>query len=105
MRVLVSEDMDEIIAAAGKLGSYRTEDEFMRDAINTLLAANKDLRLEIAIELYKEEKIQIGRAAESADLNYEDIKEKISEKGVELKRGPESADEMEDRSEELLGKA
>ncbi|PSH01576.1 MAG: hypothetical protein BRC27_01700, partial [Nanohaloarchaea archaeon SW_10_44_10] len=81
------------------------KDEFVRDAINTLLAANKELRLELAVELYEEEKISLGRAAEIADLNYEDMKEEFSSRGIELRRGPESVEEMEEESEDLLGKA
>ena len=100
----VFEDAEDIIEAGGKVGSYRDKEEFVRDAINTLLAANKELRLELAVELYEEEKISLGRAAEIADLNYEDMKEEFS-RGIEIRRGPESVEEMEEESENLLGKA
>ncbi|KAF5417430.1 MAG: hypothetical protein C5S49_03395 [Candidatus Methanogaster sp.] len=33
-------------------GFYKNEEEFVNDAINTLLAARKDLRISIACELY-----------------------------------------------------
>ncbi|PSG99742.1 MAG: hypothetical protein BRC28_03120 [Nanohaloarchaea archaeon SW_4_43_9] len=101
----VFEDAEDIIEAGGKVGSYRDKDEFVRDAINTLLAANKELRLELAVELYEEEKISLGRAAELADLSYEEIKEELSGRGIEIRRGPESVEEMEEDSENLLGKA
>lgn len=101
----VFEDTDDIIEAGGRIGSYRSKDEFMRDAINTLLAANKELRLELAVELYEEEKISLGRAAEIADLNYEEMKDKLFERDIEIRRGPESVEEMEEDSEDLLGKA
>lgn len=101
----VFEDTDEIIEAGGRISSYGSEDEFMRDAINTLLAANKDLRLELAIELYEEEKISLGRAAEISGLDHEKMKDELFERGIEIRRGSESVDEMEEDSEDLLGKA
>jgi predicted HTH domain antitoxin len=101
----VFEDTDDIIEAGGRIGSYRSKDEFMRDAINTLLAANKELRLELAVELYEEEKVSLARAAEIADLSYEEMKTELFERGIELRRGAESVEEMEEESEDLLGKA
>ena len=34
-------------------GFYKNEGEFIKEAINTLLATRKDLRITIACELYK----------------------------------------------------
>ena len=34
-------------------GFYKSEGEFIKEAINTLLATRKDLRITIACELYK----------------------------------------------------
>jgi predicted HTH domain antitoxin len=93
----IFEDTEDIIEAGGRIGSYRRKEEFMRDAINTLLAANKELRLELVAELYKEEKISLGRAAEIADLGYEEMKKEFFERDVEIRRGSESAEEMEEK--------
>lgn len=101
----VFEDIGEIIEAGVRTGSYRSKDEFVGDAINTLLAANKELRLELAVELYEDEKISLGRAAEMSDLNYEEMKGEPFERDIEIRRGPESAEEMEEDAEDLLGKA
>ena len=48
--------VEYILNASEKLG-YRKED-ILRDAINMFLAANKELREKIAMELYKEGKIR-----------------------------------------------
>lgn len=100
----VFEEFEDIIEAGGRIDSYRTKDEFVKDAINTLLAANKELRVELAAELYEEEKISLGRAAEIADLSYEKMKEKLLKRDIRVRKGPASADEMEKDSEDLLGK-
>ena len=101
----VIEDTDDIIEAGANVGSYRDENEFVREAINTLLAANKDLRIDLAVELYKKGKISLGRAAEIADLNYNEIKEELVERDVGIRRGPENVEEMGKDSEDLLDKA
>ena len=99
------EDTDDIIEAGGRIGSYRSEDEFVRDAIDTLLAANKNLRIDLAVDLYEQEKVSLGRAAEIASLDYETLKKELAERAVEIRRGPESVDELENESEDLLGNA
>lgn len=55
-----------------------------------------DSKIEKAVELYREEKISLGRAAEISDLNYEEMKEELSERGIEIRRGPESVKELEE---------
>ena len=42
-----------------KTGYYDSTSEFMRDAMRTLLRARKDLRIAIAMVLYKEVKISL----------------------------------------------
>ena len=56
-------------------GFYKTEEEFIKEAINTLLATRKDLRITIACELYKRDEISFGKACEIASLNIEEMKE------------------------------
>mgnify|MGYP001566812114 FL=1 len=43
-----------------KTGYYDSTSEFLRDAMRTLLATRKDLRISIATILYKENKISPG---------------------------------------------
>jgi len=47
-------------------GLYRDADKFIKEAVNTLMTARKDLRVSIACELYKREEISLGKACESA---------------------------------------
>ncbi|MBI4980079.1 UPF0175 family protein [Candidatus Woesearchaeota archaeon] len=83
------------LSAIPDTGYYDSTSEFLRDAMRTLLATRKDLRIAIASVLYKEGKISLGKAAEIADVNYEDIKKILVEKGIKLKRGAETREEME----------
>ena len=91
----VSEElMKKEMKAVTSTGLYRDEEEFIKEAINTLLAARKDLRVAIACELYKREEISFGKACEIASLNIEDLKEELYKKGIRRKVNV-SLDEME----------
>ena len=63
-------------------GFYRDEEEFIKEAINTLLAARKDLRVSVACELYKRDEISLGKACEIASLNIEEMKEVLYKRGI-----------------------
>ena len=91
----ISEDiMKKELKVISKTGLYRDEEEFVKEAINTLLAARKDLREAIACELYKRDEISFGKACEIASLNIEEMKEVLYKKGIR-RRVNVSLDEME----------
>ncbi len=91
--------VEYILNASEKLG-YRKED-ILRDALNMFLAANKELRERIAMELYKEGKISLGKASEIAGLSYEDMKQLLIKNNIILRRGPESAGELREKAKRL----
>ncbi len=91
--------VEHILNASEKLG-YRKED-ILRDAINMFLAANKELREKIAMELYKEGKISLGKASEIAGMSYEDMKELLIKNNITIRRGPESAKELREKVKRL----
>lgn len=91
----ISEDlMKKELNVISKTGLYRDEEEFVKEAINTLLAARKDLREAIACELYKRDEISFGKACEIASLNIEEMKEVLYKKGIR-RRVNVSLEEME----------
>jgi len=79
----ISEDlMKKELNVISKTGLYRDDEEFVKGAINTLLAARKDLRVVIACELYKRDEISFGKACEIASLNIEEMKEVLYKKRI-----------------------
>ena len=62
---------------------YDSVEEFIKDAIETLLIARKDLRIEIACEMYKNGEISIGKVCEIAGLDIEKVKEELYKRGIE----------------------
>jgi len=91
----ISEDlMKKELKVIPDTGLYKDEEEFVKEAINTLLAARKDLRVAIACELYKREEISFGKACEIASLNIEEMKEVLYKKGIR-RRVNVSSEEIE----------
>ena len=89
------------LGAIPETGYYDSTSEFLRDAMRTILAARKDLRIAIASVLYKEDKISLGRAVEIADVSYEEMKKILTEKGIRLLRGVSTPREMEGQLEKI----
>jgi len=82
-------------------GFYKSGDDFIKDAINTLLAARKDVRIAIACELYKREEISFGKACEIASVDMDEMKEILHTKGIDRKSGL-TIREMYDIAEEAV---
>ncbi len=55
----------------------------------------------IAIELYREGKVSLGKACEISGLSYEDMKELLNKNKVEIRRGSESLEELKIKAKEL----
>lgn len=82
-------------------GLYRDEEEFIKEAINTLLAARKDLRVSIACELYKTDEISLGKACEIASINIEEMKEVLYKRGIRRNVNV-SSEEMENMAKKAV---
>ena len=82
-------------------GLYRDEEEFIKEAINTLLAARKDLRVSVACELYKRDEISLGKACEIASINIEEMKEVLYKRGIRRNVNV-SSEEMENMAKKAV---
>ena len=88
------EQLKEELEVIPKTGYYISTSEFLKDAIKTIFAARKDLRVSVAIELYKKG-YSLGRVAEIADVDYEEMKRILVKSGIEIRRGVETVEELE----------
>ena len=66
----INEEIDAIINA----GYYDNRSELLRDALRLFFTQKKEIRLAAAIELYRENKITISRAAEIAGIPLDNMK-------------------------------
>jgi predicted HTH domain antitoxin len=89
----------EVLDATSKLGYNKGE--ILHNALKMYFDANKELKEKLAVELYKEGKISLGKASEVADVSYEEMKELLTKNKVPIRRGPVSLKELKARAEEL----
>lgn len=90
--------IEKEISIIPSTGLYKSGEEFIKDAINTLLAARKDIRIAVACELYKRRDISLGKACEIASVNIEEMKEILHKKRIKRTSGLEIK-ETEDMAE------
>jgi len=93
--------MKKQLKVISSTGLYRDEEEFIKEAINTLLAARKDLRVSIACELYKTDEISLGKACEIASINIEAMKEVLYKRGIRRSVNV-SSEEMENMAKKAV---
>lgn len=77
---LLIDELEEV----KKIG-FKTKEEFIAESVRTYLAARKDLRIALAVNLYKDEKVSLGKAMELSGLNIEEFKEELRKKGIKRK--------------------
>lgn len=87
--------------AISELGVYKNKNDFILDAINTMLSANRELRIGIACKLYEKEEISLGKASDIIGISIEEMKKVLSERGIKLKIGT-SIPETKDRAGAVL---
>ena len=75
--------LEDELQAVTRAGGYKSKEAAMEHALAVLLAANPPLRVETAVELYRQKKVTLSRAAEIAGLEWEAFKEKLSARGIE----------------------
>lgn len=83
MASIVSPDLlEDELNALIQAGGYNSKEEAVSHALEVLLAANPDLRIKTAVELYSKGRVTLSRAAEIAGLELQTFKDKLVEKGV-----------------------
>ncbi|MBI2135530.1 UPF0175 family protein [Candidatus Woesearchaeota archaeon] len=80
--VSLSDMMSLELKALIKCGIYTSKSDVVRDAMRCLYTHQPTLKLNIAIELYKEGEVSIGKAAEIAGMSTVDFKEILAERGL-----------------------
>ncbi len=75
-------------------GYFDNRSEFIREAVREFLEKLEENRMNIAIELYRKEKISLGKAAEISVVGYEKMKEILIEREIPVRRGPQTSDEL-----------
>lgn len=83
MTLRLPEALHDEVSAVIDSGLYASEESFVADAVRTLLAARPDLREAVACKMYERGDWSIGRAAEWANLNIEEMKLALHRRGID----------------------
>jgi predicted HTH domain antitoxin len=94
---------DQEITALLRLGLYRSREEVIADAIRNLLLNNRSLRLELALDLFKNDEVSLGRAAEMAGLDRWQFEEVLNERHIPIVIEAESAESMDENIARFFG--
>jgi predicted HTH domain antitoxin len=86
---------DTEIEALVRTGLYQNRDEVISDALRNLLLNNKNLRLELAIELFKADEVSLGRAAEIAGTDRWEFQDILHQRRIPIIIEAESAEAMD----------
>jgi predicted HTH domain antitoxin len=92
--------LDDELEAVAAVGAYGSSREVMAHALEVLLIANPSLRVEMAINLWQQEKISLGRAIEIAQIGRERFRQELAARGLHVEVAT-SEEELRD-SEAIL---
>ncbi|MCD4767883.1 MAG: UPF0175 family protein [Methanosarcinales archaeon] len=84
-------------------GHYANLNEEIKDAFRTLLNVRPELKTSAVIELYKEGKISISKAAEMVGVSTIEFKDILVNRGIRREVGSRSKKEL-DEGVELINK-
>jgi predicted HTH domain antitoxin len=82
IEITIPEALEEGFDVIPVTGLYESVAEFTAEALKTLWAARKDLRIEVACRLYAQGDISIGKACEMAEVDIERFKQILAAKGI-----------------------
>lgn len=96
---VLKEGINSLIRA----GYYKDKDKVLDDAFRTMLEVRPALKIEIAVELYKEGRISLSRAAEIAGMSAEGFKNILEQRGIKRIVKAPTEDKIRKEVELILG--
>lgn len=96
------EVIEDEINALVRQNIYNSKEAVITDAIRALLELKPNLKIEIAINLYKNKKISLWKAAETSGLAIEELKDILSARNIKIEIGG-TKEESKKRIEHALG--
>jgi len=99
--ITIPEKMNEEIDAIIKTGYYDNRSELIRDALRLFFAHKAEIRLVAAVELYRDGKVTISRAAEIAGVPFDSMKSILIDEGI-IRRGRSGPINDTKKLEELI---
>lgn len=74
--------MKKEVDALVRSGFYANKSEVSKDAFRVLLAVRPNLKIEAALQLYKDKEVSLGKAAEIAGVSSVEFKDILADRGI-----------------------
>lgn len=87
-----------------KAGIFQSKEDAVEEAIQLLFATRPQLRLEAAIQLFKDGEVTLGRVAEIAGLTRWELEDIPADRGIQRVVTCDSAENLKRQVEPLLQK-
>ena len=78
-----------------RIRSYGSREEVISDAVRALLVLKPGLKMEVALDLYKNRDVSLWRAAEMAGLCLEEFKELLANRSIRIEVGASNEESLE----------
>ena len=102
MKTLQEKKLTEMeIAAIVRAGLFENREQALQEAITTWLAVKPNIRLEAAIELFKEGEVTLVRAAEIAGLNRWIFQDILIQRNIKIIVEADSIEKLEEKVKEI----
>ena len=88
-----------------KAGIFRSRPEAVKEALRLLFVARPQLGVEAAIQLYKEEEVTLGRAAEMAGITRWEFETLLADRGIERSVTCDPVEDLDRQVERLHQRA
>ena len=83
------------IDSLARMRSYGSREAVISDAVRALLVLKPGLKMEVALDLYKNGEVSLWRAAEMAGLSLEEFKELLASRSIRIEVGASNEESLE----------
>ena len=78
-----------------RIRSYGSREAVISDAVRAFLVLKPGLKMEVALDLYKNGEVSLWRAAEMAGLCLEEFKELLASRSIRIEVGASNEESLE----------
>jgi predicted HTH domain antitoxin len=82
---------------------YSSKDELLEDAFRNMMETRPEIRLNVALELYRNKNISLGRGAEIAKIPIEEFKRILKDRGISIITEAPSREKLDSEVRAILG--
>ena len=82
---------------------FKNKSELLDEAVKLILRSNQAIRVELAVNLYVQEKVSLAKAAEISGVTTPEFKEILVEKGYKRVVEGDSIEKIDQKIKEVFG--